>query len=60
MITDNRKLLQDVTRAYSQARERYTQAQYRGDVERADEALTRMQTIEDCIAVTERSRVWRG
>lgn len=59
-MSGDHKLLRAVVRSYSQARERYESAQARGDVDRADEALSRMQLIEDCVAVRELSREWRG
>jgi hypothetical protein len=55
-----RNLLRDVVREYSHARQTWEQAQARGDSDRADAAFSKMQLIEDCIALHERSREWRG
>lgn len=60
MIGTRNLLLREVAKRYSQARERYESAREFGDTDRADEALSSMQLIEDCIAVRELSREWRG
>lgn len=55
----NRSILKDVALAYLQANERYEQATRRGDFDRADDALSDMQTIERCVSVNETSTAWR-
>ena len=54
-----RSILADVTREYGQFRERYDQAVGRGDYDRADEAMSVMQTIENCVHMNETSTHWR-
>lgn len=55
----NRSLLRDVCRTYEAARRRYVNEQARGCSERADEALSEIQTMERCLSVTEHSQEWR-
>ena len=50
----------DVALAYSHSRERYERAQYRGDTDRADQALAEMQQIENSITVIETNTSWRA
>lgn len=51
-----RTLLLDVSQAYLRARERFETAL---SVERRDEALSELQTIERCISVKEHNTEWR-
>ncbi len=43
--------IKDVTRAYGHALERYTSAMRFGEVDKADEALARMQEIENGVTL---------
>jgi len=43
--------LKDVTRRYGHALERYDQAMNRGDIDRADQAITDMQEIENSVTL---------
>ena len=43
--------LKDVSRAYTHALQRYTQAMQFGETEKADEALSRMQEIEQGVTL---------
>lgn len=54
-----RTVLADVARDYGQFRNRYERAMDRGDRERADEAMSVMQEIENCVHVNEISTAWR-
>jgi hypothetical protein len=56
----HRSLLRDVCRTYEAARRRYVNEQARGCADRADDALSEMQTIEDSIHVTELNTAWRA
>lgn len=52
-------LLREVSSRYERSRRMYEQAQARGDVDRADEHFSDMQTIEQSIHVTEVNSAWR-
>lgn len=54
-----RSVLEDVAVAYVGARQNYDRAAGRGDIERADQALSEMQEIERCISIHETSTSWR-
>jgi len=53
-------ILADVAAAYSSSRQKYERARYRGDTDRADEAMAEMQQIEHCITVVETNTSWRA
>lgn len=53
-------ILADVAQAYQHRRDRYEAARYRGDTDRADQALAEMQQIEQCITVIETNTSWRA
>lgn len=59
MNRHQRTLLFDVSTEYLRASESYERHASRGDVERADEALSRMQELERCVSVTEHNTSWR-
>jgi hypothetical protein len=55
-----RSLLREAAFAYVRTFERYEQAQARGDSERADEAYSRIQDMEQSLNVTETNSAWRA
>lgn len=55
----NRTILRDVAFAYVATREAYERAMRRGDVDRADQCLTRLEEIESAVTVVENNRGWR-
>lgn len=54
-----RSILADVVDAYGESRARHDQYRGRGDHERADEYLSEMQEMENCLTVIETSTSWR-
>lgn len=53
-------LLKEVAIAYFQALNDFERECARGHTDRADDALSRMQTIERSITVVENSKLWRA
>lgn len=53
-------ILADVTLAYGHSRDRYERAMGRGDQDRADDAMSEMQQIENSITVIETNTEWRA
>lgn len=50
-------VLKDLTRRYGHAMQRYDQAMYRGETDRADDAMSEMQTIEQSVTIIQRPGV---
>jgi hypothetical protein len=53
-------ILADVALAYGHSRDRYVRAMGRGDTDRADDAMSEMQQIENSITVVETNTAWRA
>lgn len=58
-MTEDERLLLDVSFAVVRAREKMQRCGARGDEEGRDEAFSRYQTIRDNVRVSELNRSWR-